>query len=270
MGPAFTGHFRITADTPRGLVPLGPNVPISAVMGGSTAGGSVAQGAAAAESDGIVAGNEKLHPARGPLPLLPVGRSIYEPHGEPHRADASATTTSFFCTTCAVDCSKLRYKSLKDPRIIVCPLCFQEGRFSSSMFSGDFVKFTDSPNTSAMSDPTAASPWTEQEELCLLEGIELYADNWDRVAAHVSAGGAGTERTKQECILHFLQLPLRIPFWGLRGRRLARPRRLRRTWVRCSMHASRWLPRRAPVLTLAALLASVVPADVAKLQPMLL
>lgn len=48
--------------------------------------------------------------------------------------------------------------------------------------------------------------WTEQETLLLLEGLELHRDDWNRVAAHV-----GT-RTQDECILHFLRLPIEDPY----------------------------------------------------------
>ncbi|RVE44408.1 hypothetical protein evm_010938 [Chilo suppressalis] len=48
--------------------------------------------------------------------------------------------------------------------------------------------------------------WTEQETLLLLEALELHRDDWNRVAAHV-----GT-RTQDECILHFLRLPIEEPY----------------------------------------------------------
>ncbi|XP_073959419.1 SWI/SNF- related protein mor isoform X2 [Choristoneura fumiferana] len=48
--------------------------------------------------------------------------------------------------------------------------------------------------------------WTDQETLLLLEGLELHRDDWNRVAAHV-----GT-RTHDECILHFLRLPIEEPY----------------------------------------------------------
>ncbi|KAK2704314.1 hypothetical protein QYM36_016644 [Artemia franciscana] len=44
--------------------------------------------------------------------------------------------------------------------------------------------------------------WTEQETLLLLEGLELYKDDWNKVCEHV-----GT-RTQEECILNFLKLPI--------------------------------------------------------------
>lgn len=44
--------------------------------------------------------------------------------------------------------------------------------------------------------------WSDQETLLLLEALELYKDDWNKVCEHV-----GT-RTQDECILHFLRLPI--------------------------------------------------------------
>ncbi|XP_037079643.1 SWI/SNF complex subunit SMARCC2-like [Pollicipes pollicipes] len=58
-----------------------------------------------------------------------------------------------------------------------------------------------------------ARDWTEQETLLLLEALELYKDDWNKVCEHV-----GT-RTQDECILYFLRLPIEDPYledptWG--------------------------------------------------------
>jgi len=53
---------------------------------------------------------------------------------------------------------------------------------------------------------TATKEWTEQETLLLLEGLEMFKDDWNKVAEHV-----GT-RTQDECILHFLRLPIEDPY----------------------------------------------------------
>lgn len=61
----------------------------------------------------------------------------------------------------------------------------------------------------AMRNKTAASmtrDWTEQETLLLLEGLEMYKDDWNKVCEHV-----GT-RTQDECILNFLRLPIEDPY----------------------------------------------------------
>lgn len=48
--------------------------------------------------------------------------------------------------------------------------------------------------------------WTEQETLLLLEGLEMYKDDWNKVCEHVGS------RTQDECILHFLRLPIEDPY----------------------------------------------------------
>ncbi|XP_031624506.1 SWI/SNF complex subunit SMARCC2 isoform X2 [Contarinia nasturtii] len=61
----------------------------------------------------------------------------------------------------------------------------------------------------AMRNKNAASmarEWTEQETFQLLEGLELFRDDWNKICEHV-----GT-RTQDECILHFLRLPIEDPY----------------------------------------------------------
>ena len=53
---------------------------------------------------------------------------------------------------------------------------------------------------------TLSREWTEQETLLLLEGIEMYKDDWNKVCEHVGS------RTQDECILHFLRLPIEDPY----------------------------------------------------------
>ncbi|XP_012283205.1 SWI/SNF complex subunit SMARCC2 [Orussus abietinus] len=52
----------------------------------------------------------------------------------------------------------------------------------------------------------ATRDWTEQETLLLLEGLELHKDDWNKVCEHVGS------RTQDECILHFLRLPIEDPY----------------------------------------------------------
>ncbi|XP_020818583.1 SWI/SNF complex subunit SMARCC1 isoform X1 [Drosophila serrata] len=61
----------------------------------------------------------------------------------------------------------------------------------------------------AMRNRTAASmarEWTDQETLLLLEGLEMHKDDWNKVCEHVGS------RTQDECILHFLRLPIEDPY----------------------------------------------------------
>merc|ERR1712079_476567 len=52
----------------------------------------------------------------------------------------------------------------------------------------------------------ASRDWTEQETLLLLEGLEMFKDDWNKVCEHVGS------RTQDECILHFMRLPIEDPY----------------------------------------------------------
>ena len=52
----------------------------------------------------------------------------------------------------------------------------------------------------------ASRDWTEQETLLLLEGLEMFKDDWNKVCEHVGS------RTQDECILHFIRLPIEDPY----------------------------------------------------------
>ncbi|KAM6959181.1 SWI/SNF complex subunit SMARCC1b [Aplochiton taeniatus] len=53
---------------------------------------------------------------------------------------------------------------------------------------------------------SAGREWAEQETLLLLEALEVYRDDWNKVSEHVGS------RTQDECILHFLRLPIEDPY----------------------------------------------------------
>uniref|UniRef100_A0A8P4KF51 SWI/SNF related BAF chromatin remodeling complex subunit C2 n=1 Tax=Dicentrarchus labrax TaxID=13489 RepID=A0A8P4KF51_DICLA len=60
--------------------------------------------------------------------------------------------------------------------------------------------------SSTKSTASSMRDWTEQETLLLLEGLEMYKDDWNKVSEHVGS------RTQDECILHFLRLPIEDPY----------------------------------------------------------
>jgi len=68
--------------------------------------------------------------------------------------------------------------------------CYTEGRFPSSVFSGDFIK---------MKPKDQEEEWDDQETLLLLEGVEMFDDDWTKIGQHVG-------RPKEECILRFLKV----------------------------------------------------------------
>lgn len=135
LGPPFTGHFRVIVDTPRGLQPLHP-------------GTSRSHGASDAAT---------LRDPTKPAVTLPLRQNIYQTSNkgsQPISADTASDlaaqtqrtggTVTYSCDTCGVDCTQERYHSLKHPHFELCAPCYLEGRFSSKMFSGDFVRLTSS------------------------------------------------------------------------------------------------------------------------------
>lgn len=111
---------------------------------------------------------------------------------------------SYSCDTCGVDCTAIRYHSLKVKNFELCPPCYLDGRFPSNMFSGDFVKLTSVNATAGLS--SADEEWSDQEVLLLLEGIEMFEDDWTAIEEHV-----GT-RSAHQCIRKFLELPIEDPY----------------------------------------------------------
>ncbi|KAJ7211324.1 SWI/SNF complex protein [Mycena pura] len=199
LTPPFTGHFRVILDTPRGLQSLHPGTR-------HTNTGSAA-----------VNGAKKPPPTPASLELR---SSIYQTSNKSSRAidaaeaeklantprDGSSGTNGtsrgpslYRCDTCGADCTQTRYHSLKEKKFELCAPCYLDGRFPSSMFSGDFVKLT-----SAATAPS--DDWTDQETLLLLEAVEMYDDDWSRIEEYV-----GT-RTAQQCIRKFLELPIEDPY----------------------------------------------------------
>ena len=118
----------------------------------------------------------------------------------------------YWCYSCGKDCTRVRYHCSKNPpstattpkpskeqRYDLCSLCFHEGRFPSSTTSADYTKL-ENERYRSIGDKDAA--WTDAELLLLLEGLELFDDNWESVADHVGS------RTREECVMKFLQLDI--------------------------------------------------------------
>lgn len=115
----------------------------------------------------------------------------------------SPSSVSYACDTCGVDCTKIRYHSLKAKDFELCQSCYLDGRFPSKMFSGDFVKLTSTDaykHSNGIID--GEDDWTDEERLLLLEGIEMYDDDWYAISEHVRT------RSKEQCVAQFLQMPI--------------------------------------------------------------
>ncbi|KAL6719898.1 SWI/SNF and RSC complex subunit Ssr2 [Lecanora helva] len=229
VGPPFTGHFRVVADTPRGLQTFQPSSDIKYEPGKTFTG-----------TDNVLLKAYKESSAQERESLnLEIRRNIYDQRGKDLTADAKAkqqangeeTTPnqgssgelpmkqiediakepkkSIYCFACATDCTRVRYhyaKTHKPSRgkedhveFDICPTCFIGQKYASEAYAIDFVKVED-PNYSSVPDKDA--PWTEDELLLLLEGLEIYDENWNKISDHVGS------RTREECVVKFLQLEI--------------------------------------------------------------
>ncbi|KAJ7598733.1 Smarcc1 protein [Mycena floridula] len=198
LAPPFTGHFRVILDTPRGLQSLHPgtkpSMPTAPGMNGFQS-------------------KSSSYPAS-----LELRSNIYQTSAKSSRpvssTDAAALTNGihgartglYTCDTCGSDCSNVRYHSLKDKKMEICAPCYLDGRFPSTMFSGDFVKFDTASTSVAQGTGHDGDDWTDQEVLLLLEAIEMYDDDWSKIEEHVST------RSAQQCIKKFLELPIEDPY----------------------------------------------------------
>lgn len=83
----------------------------------------------------------------------------------------------------------------------LCTECFNNRKFGSDMSLSDFILMEP-----AEAPGVSGGKWTDQETLLLLEALELYKENWNEIAEHVAT------KTKAQCILHFVQMPIEDMF----------------------------------------------------------
>ncbi|KFK30075.1 hypothetical protein AALP_AA7G213400 [Arabis alpina] len=107
----------------------------------------------------------------------------------------------YHCNSCSADCSRKRYHCPKQADFDLCTECFNSGKFSSDMSSSDFILMEP-----AEAPGVGSGKWTDQETLLLLEALEIFKENWNEIAEHVAT------KTKAQCMLHFLQMPIEDAF----------------------------------------------------------
>ncbi|KAJ3371497.1 hypothetical protein HDU91_005139, partial [Kappamyces sp. JEL0680] len=229
----------VSADTPRGLQPLFPAVPASTVLKDS--------------NDRV---KEEFAATTLPSPSMLAKKDIYPVKKRPaeKEAEGDAKKVKLACGrtvcltvgTCGVECKDARYHCTKQ-KLDICPPCYLEGRFPSSLFSGDFCKLTSASGKEEQ--------WGDQETLLLLEGIEMYDDDWNKISAHVG-------KSADECILRFLkvgdgdsrQLPINDTFADIPMEKLGP----------LQYHRTPFTPADNPVLTLTSFLTSLVSPQIAQ------
>ncbi|KAF5758763.1 putative transcription factor MYB/SANT family [Helianthus annuus] len=116
-------------------------------------------------------------------------------------AQPEGPSVEYHCNSCAADCSRKRYHCQKQADFDLCTECFNEGKFDSDMAPSDFILMEPGDAAGASS-----GTWTDQETLLLLEALQLFSENWNEIAEHVAT------KTKAQCILHFLQMPIEDTF----------------------------------------------------------
>lgn len=186
-------------------------------------------------------------PARkGIDPNLELRKDVFASALEGNKVNGSAKgdwdeTTS--CATCGKDCETVKYRSTKSGNTVdVCESCYVDGKFPANLFSGDFIRMA-----KVEAKENGQEPWSDQESLLLLEGLEMHPSDWTAVAQHV-----GT-RTRDECILHFLRLPIEDPYSAASMSDLGM----------LQYKLSKETSNDNPVMSVVAFLASTIDADVA-------
>ncbi|XP_051138278.1 SWI/SNF complex subunit SWI3C-like isoform X2 [Andrographis paniculata] len=102
------------------------------------------------------------------------------------------------CSCCFRSIPTVYYQSQKEVDVRLCSDCFHEGGFVPGHSSLDFVK----ENSMKDYGESDGDSWSDQEIFDLLEGVQLYSEDWNKIAEFVGS------KSKSQCILQFLRLPL--------------------------------------------------------------
>jgi len=87
-------------------------------------------------------------------------------------------------------------------RIILCKRCFDDGRYPPTFSYANFH---------LLESGVIRQIWTVEEEMLLVEGIEMYKDDWKAVSAYVKT------KTVEQCVLHFLKMGIQDPLLEMKG-----------------------------------------------------
>ncbi|XP_038721238.1 SWI/SNF complex subunit SWI3D-like isoform X2 [Tripterygium wilfordii] len=131
----------------------------------------------------------------GVFPTSAIAEELVRPEGP------AVELPEYHCNSCSADCSQKRYHCQTQADYDLCTDCFNSGKFGSDMSSSDFILMVP-----AEAPGVSGGKWTDQETLLLLEALELYKENWNEIADHVAT------KTKAQCILHFVQMPIEETF----------------------------------------------------------
>lgn len=230
IGPSFTGHFQIILDTPQGLKPVVPQTIISDLMDEKekmkdqekeeekekeeenkatetttdlTTNIQDTANTNITEPNLIEEFKNKQVKLKGvpPFPInLSIRKNIYDSTQDfnvlqTQKKSSRQFQKTYVCHTCGNDTMTVRYHNLRSKDSNLCPRCFQEGHFGANFQASDFIRLS--------SNYINHKNWSDQELLLLLEGIEMYEDQWDKIVNHV-----GGNKNLEDCVEKFLTLPI--------------------------------------------------------------
>ncbi|CCH60966.1 hypothetical protein TBLA_0D04700 [Henningerozyma blattae CBS 6284] len=196
IGPSFTGHFQLTLDTPQGLKPFVPSTLVKS-QPQENATGSTTSNTETTEPTFI-------KPNKFPVNLS-LRSNVYESVNDFNALKSRDKTSrqinkTYVCHTCGNDTVLIRFHNLRAKDANLCSRCFQEGHFGANFQASDFIKLENNPSV-------FKTNWSDQDVLLLLEGIEMYEDQWEKIANHI-----GNNKTVEDCVQKFLTLPIEDQF----------------------------------------------------------
>lgn len=206
MKPQYTGHYQIVLDKPTSLELMIPNEVAQAnedsdkkidIAADNNDSDAVAVAVAAADDSEPPLKKQKISGNKFNLALR---KNIYNSAEDAFilndsNRDLPVQTKRIYCSITGNDITTTRYHNLKSKTNISTD-CFENGQFENYFKSSDFIKLE---RTILQGND---KPWSNSEILLLLEGLEMYGEDWNSIAGHVGS------RTKEQCVGKFLQLPI--------------------------------------------------------------
>ncbi|CCE62292.1 hypothetical protein TPHA_0C01360 [Tetrapisispora phaffii CBS 4417] len=179
MGPSFTGHFKVLLDTPDGLK---PHVPMASEVSKKRTRDDIEY------LDSLTNNN------------LAIRKNIYDELQDFNSfksADKSSTQIhrTFICHVCSNDSIDVYYHNLRLREANLCVNCYEINHFTDNFNKEDYVKL----DINAQPDTN----WSDQEVVLLLEGLEMYENDWDKIIKHIA-----NNKTIEQCIEKYISLPI--------------------------------------------------------------
>eukprot|EP00357_Protocruzia_adherens_P016075 CAMPEP_0115047424 /NCGR_PEP_ID=MMETSP0216-20121206/49292_1 /TAXON_ID=223996 /ORGANISM="Protocruzia adherens, Strain Boccale" /LENGTH=732 /DNA_ID=CAMNT_0002430605 /DNA_START=30 /DNA_END=2228 /DNA_ORIENTATION=- len=119
------------------------------------------------------------------------------------------------CDYCGSLCGVVWYRQMlpdgielaQDQKLLtLCLKCYSEENFPMILSSSDFEKqdILTYMEQKQKPDAVVGSEWTEDETVKLLNAIDKYGENWEKVVEQLDH-----KKSREDCITHFLQLPIK-------------------------------------------------------------